>query len=104
MGDMTRCKLTNEEFNIVTKWTAATHFDSVIDIEAIDDDTDVWMDYENDDELSLEAGFQEMAEAVVYPFVHEGLTNEESNVLLALLEEFGVDEPTMIYIRNLNKL
>ena len=103
MEKIKRTKLTDEEFNIVTKWTGATHFDSVMDIETNDDGDDIWMDYENEDELSLEEGFHEMAEAVAYPFAHEGLTDEESKILLGLLEEFGVDEPTMIYIRNLNK-
>lgn len=103
MGKTKRTKLTAKEFNIVTKWTGATHFDSVMDIGTNENGDDIWMDYENDDKLSLEAGFQEMAEAVSYPFTHEGLTEEESKILVSLLEEFGVNEPTMVCIRNLNK-
>ena len=98
-----RTRLTNEEFNLVTTWTSKTKFDSVMDIETNDDGDDIWMDYENDEELSLEVGFKEMAEAVAYKFEHEGFTEEEAKILLNLLEEFGVDKETLDYIRNLKE-
>lgn len=98
-----RHKLTNEEFNLVSRWTGATKFDSVMDIQTGDAENDYFMDYENDMELSLEEGFAEMAEAVAYPFSHEGFSDDEAKVLIGLLEEFGVDKCELERIRNLKE-
>lgn len=98
-----RTRLTDEEFNLVTTWTRRTKFDSVMDVDTNDDGDDVWFDYENDEEeLSLEEGFKIMASAVAYSFEHEGFTKEEAKILMNLLEEFGVDEGTLDYIRSLD--
>lgn len=98
-----RTRLTDEEFNLVTTWTEKTKFDSIMDVEDNEAGHTVWVDYENDAELSLEEGFKEMADAVAYEFEHEGFTEEEAKILFNLLEEFGVDEDTLDYIRNLKK-
>lgn len=46
--------MTNEEFNLVLKWTGITHFDEVIDIRSGDAENDYFLDYRSDMELSLE--------------------------------------------------
>lgn len=96
-----RTKLTVQEFNLVSRWTSETKIDSVLDIQSVDDNTDIFYDFDNDIELTLEEGFEEMADAIAYPFSHEGFTEEESEILLNLLLEFGVDESEVEGIRNM---
>lgn len=98
-----RKRLTDKEFALVCRWTEKTHVDEILDIHTGRLGNDYFMDYENNKKLSLEKGFKEIAEAVAYPFSHEGFNEEESKILLSLLEEFGVNENTLNYIKNLKE-
>ena len=47
-----RKRLTDEEFNLVARWTSKTRVDSVLDIHTGRFGNDYFMDYENNEKLS----------------------------------------------------
>ncbi len=82
--------ITDQEYNLVLELTRVTHLDEVIDI-AYDDKEDYFWDFEEQERLPLKEGFEIIAEAMAYPFEHEGFNSEESGILESLIKRFVPD-------------
>ena len=96
-----RKKLTDEEFNLISKWTERTKLNDCMDIAGNEDhDYFFYMD-DIQQEVSLEEGFSVIADAIAYPLSHEGFTEKEGEMFMNLLKEFGVSEKELEYIKNL---
>ena len=80
-------RLTDTEFNLISRYTSKTHLDGVIDITGNEND-DFFYDFEEDKEISLQEGFEIVADSVAYPFSHEGFTADESIILEKLIKKF----------------
>lgn len=102
--DNGRTKLSDDEFILITVWLSRIKMDSEIDIISIDSGTDMFMDFGTGKLLSLEEGFQELAEAVAYPLTHEGFSAEENRKFFELLVEFGVSGEQLGYIESLKDM
>lgn len=85
-----RTRLTNDEWNTIAKLTRRTKLDSVFDIYSNGTGKDYFFDFEENKKMSLKAGFELLYESLAYPLSHEGLTENESKLIVNLFKEFNV--------------
>ena len=81
-------KLTDKEFNVLSKYTANIKLDEVLDVDTIDG-RDVIVDYEEGGFYDLSEGIPMIMEAVAYPFMHDDLDEEEAAILAGIFEKYG---------------
>lgn len=91
-----RKRLTNEEFNAISHWTAETKMDMSIDIDEVSETEDGFFDFDEQKFISLQEGLKIVEDAIVYTFKHEGLTKREGELIANLLVEFEVCTPEEI--------
>lgn len=110
-----RCALTNEEYNAISKLTHNTKLDNVFDVISYDDfldnyadisditvvdnattnnlwGTDGFVDFERNIFLPLDEGLKCLYESLAYPLQHDGLTLEESMLIVNLFKKFNVSD------------
>ena len=87
---MSNKRLTNEEFNLLSCWTSKIKIDSEIDIIALNEKEDAFIEFNSDGNkiISLQEGFEILSDAIAYPFEHEGFSEEESRILKNLFEKY----------------
>ena len=87
-----RTRLTDEEWNAITKLTNETKLDSSFDLcqTANDSDPDYWWDFDNNCQMNLRDGLQELWEGLAYPPQHDGLSKEEAKLVADVLLEFRI--------------
>ena len=83
-------KVSDEEYNLVLRLTHETKLDQVIDI-AYNDHGDYFWDFENDCAISLQEGFETLADSMAYKFQEEGFTDKEADTLEKLFQRFVPD-------------
>ncbi len=91
-GKAMRKRLTDNEFNAVSTLTYNTHLDEVFDIGRRPNGDDGFYDYESCRWMSLKHGFNELYDAIAYPFSDDGLNKEEGNLIINLFKEFKVGD------------
>ncbi len=84
---MDKNKVSDEEYNLVLRLTQETKLDQVIDITG-NDHGDYFWDFENDCSISLQEGFEILADSMGYKFQHEGFTDKEAGILEKLFQRF----------------
>lgn len=92
-----RTALTDKEWNVISKYTRKINVDGEFDITI----NDVWYDYEEGTEHSIKEGLGWLYDAIAYPCEHDGLTGEETEILINLLKEFDVaNEEDLEWLRD----
>lgn len=88
-----RKRLTNEEFAVISKITAASHMDLSFDIVQKNDNEDAFYDYEENKSFALSTGLRYVSEGFSDTNDNYHLTAEERNIFIALLNEFKIPLP-----------
>jgi len=83
-----RRRLTDEEYNLVLKYTSRTHLDQVFDAVQLDPERDAFFDFENCCLMTLSEGFAEIADSIAYSFEEQGFSKEETEILANVIAEF----------------
>lgn len=86
-----RNKLTNDEFNAVSKLTNNTHLDEAFDVCELDNGDDGFYDFNEQRYVDLETGMYWLYDGLAYPFKHDGMDDKECEVLEKLFIDFGYD-------------
>ena len=87
-----RDRLTDEEWNAITHLTNTTKLDTVFDLVQVEFDTDpdCWWDFDNDCQMDLRTGLKELWSGISYPLKHDGLSDEEAQLVVNVLKEFRI--------------
>lgn len=80
--------LTNQEWNAIQHLTRKTHLDNSFDVWQKKNGDSCFIDMENGNLVSLTVGFGWLCDGMAYPLAHEGLSEEEANIIVNLLREF----------------
>lgn len=87
-------KLTDEEFAVISKITAASHMDSAFDVVQKNDNEDDFFDYEENKHFSLSTGLRYVAEGFSDTYDNYHLTDGERKIFIDLLTEFNIPLPS----------
>ena len=90
MAKKFRTKLTDIEYNAITKLTMNLHLDENFDVCQCSNGDDCFKDFEDGRLKSLHWGLELLYEGIAYPLKHEYLDNEMCNALAGLFKEFNV--------------
>lgn len=88
-----RMRLTDNEFNIISRLTHNTKLDTDFDIIAIDDNYDGFYERDSLKTVYLTEGLQWLWDGLAYPGQHDGLSPEEARVVAKLFLEYGIISP-----------
>ena len=89
---MAKVKLTENEFNIVSRLMHCLKVDSYLAITEDRYGNDVMFDFDDNCTMSLKDGLEIVYEAIAYPLIHEGLSRSEGGIMVNLFARLGVTE------------
>lgn len=84
-------KLSNDEWNAISRLTLLNKLDDSFDIQ-YDDDHDFFYDFEEDEELTLEDGLELLQDALAYPLGYVGLSDKEAQDVVNVFRRFGIGD------------
>lgn len=87
-----RKKLSNEEWNAVSRLTSSLKLDDSFDVSTDEEGNDCFLDREEDKICSLKDGLAVIYDALAYPLCHEKLTDEQCRLIVDLFQEFDVTD------------
>lgn len=100
-----RHRLTDDEFNALTKFTANVHLDQAgFDVYELEDEDVFVEEYGSDEEhyISLYDGLHVIFETCAYPFKHNSMTEKEAELICNLFVEFNItdDEKVLEWLKS----
>lgn len=82
-------RVSDAAYNAILKLTANLKVDSEFDIYT-GADYDYFRDWETDAAVSLQTGLRWLHGAIAYPLQHDGMTLEESQLIVDVFKEFDI--------------
>lgn len=86
---MVHSKLTDEEFNTLTKLTRQLKFDNSWDFVG-GNKKDYVKDYEDNSLYTIEQGLNWAYEGIAYPLSHDNMTEKEIEIIINLFKKYNI--------------